>query len=108
MLIGGGYVGMLQDFNEFIKEYKVMPLAIAFIMGAAMTTLVQALVNDVVMPLVGALLPQGDWQSAKVALGPVSISWGHFLGALIYFIIIAFVVFMVAKMILKEEKVTKK
>ena len=101
-------MGMLQDFNEFIKEYKVMPLAIAFIMGGAATTLVQALVNDAIMPIIGALLPKGDWQTATVALGPVSISWGHFLGALINFVIMAVVVFMIAKMILKEEKVSKK
>jgi len=101
-------MGMLRDFNEFIKEYKVMPLAIAFILGGAATTLVQALVNDVIMPVIGALLPNGDWAKATFALGSVVIQWGAFLAALINFIIIAFVVFMIAKMILKEEKVTKK
>lgn len=101
-------MGMLQDFNEFIKEYKVMPLAIAFIMGGAATTLVQALVNDVIMPIIGALLPGGDWAKATFTLGSVVIQWGAFLAAFINFIIIAFVVFMIAKWILKEEKVTKK
>jgi large conductance mechanosensitive channel len=100
-------MGMLDDFNEFIKEYKVMPLAIAFIMGAAMTTLVQALVNDVIMPIITAFIPEGGWQTATVALGPVLISWGPFVSALINFIIIAVVVFMIAKVILKEEKEEK-
>jgi large conductance mechanosensitive channel len=99
---------MLQEFNDFIKEYKVMPLAIAFIIGGAATTLVQALVNDVIMPLVGALLPSGDWTKATFSVGPVIFQWGAFLAAFINFIIIAFVVFMIAKWILKEEKVTKK
>lgn len=99
---------MLQDFNEFIKEYKVMPLAIAFIMGAAITALVQSLVNDVVMPIITAFIPKGGWQTATLDLGPVSIKWGSFVGALVNFIIIAVVIFMIAKIILKEEKVKKK
>ncbi|NYZ76370.1 MscL family protein [Candidatus Micrarchaeota archaeon] len=101
-------MGMLQDFNEFIKEYKVMPLAIAFIMGSAVVVLVQSLVNDVIMPIITAFIPKGGWQTATLDLGPVSIKWGSFVGAFINFIIIALVVFMIAKMILKEEKVSKK
>ena len=83
-------------------------MTIAFIIGSALTTLVQSLVNDVMMPFLSLLLPKGDWQSATLQLGPVIIKWGSFLAALINFIIIALVVFLISKKVLKEEKVTKK
>jgi large conductance mechanosensitive channel len=102
-------MGFVQEFKEFLQEYKVMPLAIAFIIGGAITVLVQSLVADIIMPLITPLIPGGDWQTStlKITEGIV-IGWGPFLAALINFVIIALVVFMIAKTILKEEKVTKK
>ena len=100
---------MIQEFKEFLQEYKVMPLAIAFIIGGAVTVLVQSLVNDIIMPVVTPLMPGGDWQTATLRLTEdIVIGWGPFLAALINFVIIALVVFLIAKNILKEEKVAKK
>ena len=96
------------EFKDFLKEYKVIPLAIAFIMGVASTALIQSLVNNLIMPLVTPFIPGGGWQTATLKLGPIVIGWGALLGALINFVIIALVVFIIAKAILKEEKVTKK
>ena len=101
-------MGIFSEFTEFIKEYKVVPLAIAFIIGVAATALVQSLVNNIVMPVITPFVPGGAWQTATVSLGPIVLGWGAFLGAVINFIIIAVVVFVVAKMVLKEEKVAKK
>lgn len=101
-------MGIIQEFNDFLKEYKIMPLAIAFIMGAAITALVQSLVDDIVMPIISPLIPGGDWQTATFTIGSIVFGWGPFLGALINFLIIALVVFMIAKTIFKEDKVTKK
>ncbi len=101
-------MGMISEFKDFLKEYNVTGLAIAFIMGVAATALVQSLVNNIIMPLVTPFIPGGAWQTAKFSMGPVVISWGAFLGALINFLIIALVVFLIAKKILKEEKVKKK
>ena len=101
-------IGIIQEFKDFLKEYKVVGVAVAFIMAAAATTLVQSLVNNIIMPLATPFIPKGEWQTATLALGPFVFGWGSFLGALINFIILAFVVFLIAKMILKEEKVTKK
>ena len=100
--------GLMAEFNEFLREYKVLPLAVAFIIGTAATALVTALVNDVIMPIITPFIPGGAWQEAKWNLGKIVISWGHFLGAIISFIVIAFVVFMIAKIVFKEEKVAKK
>jgi len=101
-------MSLISEFMDFLKEYKVVPLAIAFIMGVAATSLITALVNDIIMPLIKPLMAGGDWKTAVLALGPWQIQWGDFLAALINFIIIAFVVFLVAKYMFKEEKVTKK
>src|SRR3989344_2976472 len=101
-------IKVMREFKEFLQEYKVVPLAIAFIMAVAATALIQSLVNNVIMPLVTPFIPGGAWQTATFSMGPVVISWWAFLAAVINFIIIAFVVFLVAKFMLKEEKVSKK
>jgi len=101
-------MGVKGEFMEFLKEYKVMGLAVAFIMATAATTLVQSLVANIIMPLVGPFIPGGDWQAATLAVGPVVIGWGAFLAALVNFLILAFVVFLIAKKVMKEEKVAKK
>ena len=101
-------MGVKGEFMEFLKEYKVIGLAVAFIIAAATNDLVKSLVDNVIMPLVNPLIPGGGWQTATVALGPFVIGWGPFLSSLIYFLIIALVVFLIAKKVLKEEKVTKK
>ena len=53
-------------------------------------------------------VPGGEWQEATVALGPIVITWGKFLADLVSFAIVAFVVFIIAKKLLKEDKVAKK
>ena len=98
----------MSEFNEFLREYKVMALAVAFIIGMAATALVQSLVNNVIMPIITPFIPGGEWQEATFNMGPIVISWGAFLASLINFIIIAFVVFLIAKQVMKEEKVAKK
>jgi len=100
-------MGVISEFRDFLNEYKVMPLAIAFIMGVAITAVVQSLVNDVVMPVITPFIPGGAWQTATLAVGPIVLRWGSFLGAVINFVIIALVVFMIAKLVLKHEKVEK-
>jgi large conductance mechanosensitive channel len=101
-------MGMIQEFKEFLAEYKVMGLAVAFIIGTALTGLVKSLVDNIIMPVVAFMLPKGDWMTATADIGPIKIVWGAFLAALINFVIIAFVVFMIVKIVMKEEKVTKK
>ncbi|MEW6035287.1 MAG: MscL family protein [Candidatus Micrarchaeota archaeon] len=101
-------MGIISEFRQFLEEYKVVGLAVAFIMGAAVTALVNSLVNNIVMPFVGLALPGGDWQTAAVEVGTAKIGVGAFLSAALNFTIIAFVVFLIAKLVLKEEKVQKK
>jgi large conductance mechanosensitive channel len=98
----------LEEFKEFLNEYKVVPLAIAFIMGVAATALIQSVVNNFIMPIITPFIPGGGWQTAVFKIGPIVIGWGALLGAIINFVVIAFVVFMIAKHLFKEEKVSKK
>jgi len=99
---------VIKEFKEFLNEYKVVPLAIAFIMAVAVTALIQSAVNNLIMPIVTPFIPGGAWQTATFSMGSIVISWGALLGAIINFVIIAFVIFLMAKYLLKEEKVTKK
>ena len=96
-------MGFLEEFIGFLNKHKVLGLAVAFIMGAAASKLVTALVQDIVMPVIGVLTPSGDWRGAVFQLGPVKFLIGDFAGALIDFVIIALVVFMIVKYAAKEQ-----
>ena len=99
---------MLKEFVGFLKEYKVIALAIALIIGIAATALVKSLVDNIIMPIITPFIPGGAWQTATFNMGPIVIGWGAFLGAVINFAVIALVVFIIAKKLFKEEKVSKK
>ena len=100
--------GFFGEFRDFLKEYKIVGLAIGIIIGLASTTFIKALIDDIVMPLITPFIPGGAWETAVLALGPFVLKWGHFVSALINFLVIALVVFLIAKFIIREEKVTKK
>lgn len=101
-------MGLLLEFKEFLKEYKVIGLAVALIIGLASVALINSVVNNLIMPIITPFIPGGAWETATFSIGPIVIGWGALLGAIINFVIIAFVVFLIAKYALKEEKVTKK
>ena len=85
--------GIWAEFMDFISKYKVLGLAVAFIMGIYLGALVQALVNDLIMPIVQFATPGVTWE--EIAVGPFRI--GHFVGTVITFLIIAFVIFLLVK-----------
>ncbi|MEM2108801.1 MAG: MscL family protein [Candidatus Bathyarchaeia archaeon] len=85
--------GLWEEFIAFLSQYKVLGLAVAFILGLYLGQLVQALVSDLIMPIISLVMPGIKWD--EYSLGPFTI--GHFIGALITFIIVAFVVFIIVK-----------
>jgi len=93
-----------KEFIEFLKKYGVIGLAIAVIIGGKANALVSAIVDNIIMPLVGLVLPGGDWRAWTV--GPLGI--GAVLGALVDFLIVAWLVFWFSKKVLKETEVAKK
>ncbi|MEM0465826.1 MAG: MscL family protein [Candidatus Pacearchaeota archaeon] len=94
---------ILKEFKDFLNEYKIVPLAIAFIIGVASTNLIQSIVNNLIMPIITPFIPNGEWQNAKAIIGPFVISWGALLSAIINFIIIALFLFLIVKIFLKKE-----
>jgi len=101
-------MGFVDEFKLFLKNYQVLGLAVAFIIGAASTKLVTALVNDVVMPLVAVLVPGGDWRASVLQLGPVKFLIGDLAGNLIDFVIVALVVFAIVKFVMREDATSKR
>lgn len=95
---------MQGEFMKFLKEYGVVGLAIGVIIGSKAGELVKAIVDGLLMPVIGLVLPSGDWK--ELVVGPFQI--GMVLAALINFTIVAFIIFMIAKKFMKEETVTKK
>ena len=93
---------MLKGFKDFLLKNSVLALAIGFIMGAATGKVVSSFVADVIMPVIGLALPGGEWRTAKLALGTSAISYGNFFGNVVDFVVIAFVVYMITKALIKE------
>jgi len=90
--------GLWAEFMDFLSKYKVMGLAVAFIMGIYLGALVQALVTDIIMPLIGLAIPGlGNLADEKFIVGSQQFTYGHFIAALITFIIVAFVIFLIVK-----------
>ncbi len=91
--------GMWNEFKTFLENYKVMGLAVAFIMGVYLGTLIQSLVKDLLLPVIGLALPGlSDISSLQYTVGEQVFGVGNFLVALITFIIVAFVIFLMVKM----------
>lgn len=90
---------MLKEFREFINRGNVIDLAVAVILGAAFTAIVTSLVNDIIMPLIGILLGGVDFTSLAVTVGEAQITYGNFIQAVINFLLIAFVVFLIIRSI---------
>jgi large conductance mechanosensitive channel len=95
--------GFVDEFMEFLKNYQVIGLAIAVIIGAAAGKMVTAMVNDIIMPIIAVLTPAGDWKTAVLQVGPVKFMVGDFIGALIDFVIVALVIFLIVKIIMKGD-----
>ena len=90
--------GLWAEFLDFISKYKVMGLAVAFIIGIYLGALIQALVTDLIMPIIGLAVPGlANLADYKLLVGSQSFTVGHFLAALITFIIVAFVIFLLVK-----------
>ena len=109
-------MGLVQDFKKFALRGNVMDLAVAVIIGAAFGRIINSLVEDILMPPVGKVLGNMDFSNLYTPLssdiptglslaeakklGPV-LAWGNFLTVTINFLIVAFCIFMVVRMLSK-------
>ena len=99
---------MGKEFIAFLKEYGVIGLAIAVIIGGKLNTLITAIVDGLLMPIITFFVPGGAWREATLDIGSVRLRLGMVAGATIDFLIVALIVFYFSKKILKEEQVHKK
>lgn len=99
---------MWREFKQFLVKENVLALAIAVILGAALGKLVTAVVNDVLMPIIAAVMPAGDWRAYTLDVGPVSFLIGDLIGAIIDFLIIAFVVWRISKAFIRPAPAAEK
>ena len=93
--------GLIGEFKEFINKGNVMDLAVAVVMGAAFTAIVTSLVDDIIMPLISALTGGIDFSDWAVVFGTgehaAKLTYGNFSGAVINFLLIALVIFIMVK-----------
>jgi large conductance mechanosensitive channel len=98
---------MIKEFKEFLLKQNALALAIGVIIGAAIGKVVSSIAEDVINPVIGLLLPGGDWRSAKIVLAhgvdaagkptEAAITYGHLIGSSVDFLVIALVIYLIAK-----------
>lgn len=98
---------MREEFLAFLRQYGVIGLAIAVVIGGKANAVVTALVDGVIMPAVTFFLPGGQWRTVTLDVGPVHFLLGPVFGAAIDFLIVAWLVFWFSKKILREQPVLK-
>ena len=101
---------MLNEFKAFLMKTNAMALAIGVIIGAAVGKVVSSLAGDVLMPVIGLMIPGGTWREMSFVLSTNpdgtpgnAITYGAFIGSVVDFVIIALVVFLIGKSLLKPE-----
>jgi large conductance mechanosensitive channel len=92
------------DFKAFLLKQNALALAIGVVIGAAAGKVVTAVVDDFIMPIVGAASPGGNWQKATLDVGPVKFAVGDLASAFVNFLIVAFVVWQISKVFIRPPK----
>jgi large conductance mechanosensitive channel len=117
--------GFVKDFQDFIMKGNIVDLAVAVIIGGAFGKIVSGFVENIIMPIVSTIIPGGGWRNAKLVLGKIpnpdpkkagemienAVLYGQFLGSLLDFVIIAFVIFLAIRALAaikrKEEQLVE-
>ncbi|MFK7815042.1 MAG: large-conductance mechanosensitive channel protein MscL [Gammaproteobacteria bacterium] len=101
-------MGMVSEFKEFVMKGNMMDMATGIIIGAAVSAVVGSLVDDLIMPIVGLFTGGTDFSSLGIPLGEgegaAIFGYGSFIQALINFLIISFVIFMIIKAVNSMKK----
>ena len=95
---------MIKEFKEFVMRGNVLDLAIAVIIGGAFGKIIGSLVNDILMPLIGLVMGGVDFASLSVTVGDAVVAYGAFIQAIVDFLVIALVIFMIIKAANKTKK----
>ncbi|MBO4881581.1 MAG: large-conductance mechanosensitive channel protein MscL [Firmicutes bacterium] len=95
---------MMKEFKEFISRGNVMDMAVGIIIGGAFTAIVGSLVADIIGPIIGMILGGVDFSSLSVQVGEATLTYGNFIQAIINFLIVAWVIFMIVKSMNKMKR----
>ena len=95
---------MISEFKEFAMKGSLIDMAVGIIIGAAVGKMVSTLVESIIMPIVGVFMGGVNFQDLSITVGDAAIGYGAFIQAMIDFIIIAFVIFMILKAISKMKE----
>lgn len=98
---------MWKEFKAFIAKGNVIDLAVAVILGAAFGAIVKSFVDDIIMPLIGIILGGVNFSELAIQVGKATLKYGNFIMAIVYFLIIAFVLFLMVKGINNMRKAEK-
>jgi large conductance mechanosensitive channel len=93
----------MKEFKEFISRGNVMDMAVGIIIGGAFTAIVTALVDSVLMPVIGALTGGHSVEQMSWKIGDASIGYGAFIQAVINFLLVAWVLFLIIKALNKAK-----
>jgi large conductance mechanosensitive channel len=93
---------MWREFKAFLIKQNVLALAIAVVMGAALTKVVDSVVADFIMPIVGSVTPDGTWRTWTLAAGRVRFGIGNFLNAVLSFLIVGVVAWRLTKAFIRQ------
>ena len=99
--------GIIQEFKEFISQGNVIDMAVGIMIGAAFKAIVDALVNNLISPLIG-LIFQKDFSDLAITVGGASLQYGAFIMAVLNFFIIAVVLFSIIKLMNTMRDIGKK
>ena len=94
---------MIKEFKEFISKGNVMDMAVGIIIGGAFTAIVTALVDSILMPIIGVISGGKSVADMSVMVGNAAIGYGAFIQAIIDFLLIAWVLFMIIKALNKAK-----
>jgi len=111
-------MGLIQEFKEFAVKGNALDLAVGVVLGTAFGKIVSSLVDDIIMPPIGLALGGMDFTNRFVTLGPgnyatlaeakaagvATLNYGNFLQAIIYFLIVAFVLFLAIRVINRSRR----
>ncbi len=100
--------GFFGEFREFISKGSVMDMAVGIIIGGAFQAIINSLVNDILMPLIGMIIKTESLADLKVMVGSAEIAYGAFIAAIINFLLMALVLFIIVKAMNTIREKTKK
>ena len=100
--------GPIAGFVEFIKQYHVIPLAIAVVLGNAVNDLVKSLVDGIITPFISLIIPSTSLQNFSFRIHQSRFYVGSVIGAIITFIVVAFVVYTFVQRVMKDDEALPK